>query len=142
MRGGAIGDFILTTPVLAALRQAFPDAKLTLLGYPHIAELALKAGLVDELRSVEARALAGFFAVDGTLDEKLRDFFSEFAVIISYLYDPGETFRENVLKCTSAQFIQGIHRPDESQRVPASEAFLKALEHLAIFDADPIPRLA
>src|SRR5436309_4990067 len=41
IRGGAIGDFILTLPALAALRRQFPDAHLEVLGYPHIAQLAV-----------------------------------------------------------------------------------------------------
>ncbi len=32
IRGGAIGDFILTLPAIAALRQRFPWAQLEVLG--------------------------------------------------------------------------------------------------------------
>src|SRR5687767_6182695 len=93
IRGGAIGDFILTLPALAALRKEFPHTHLEVLGYPHITHLALAGGLVDRVQSIEARALAGFFARHGSLDPQLCEYFATFAVVISYLYDPDEIFR-------------------------------------------------
>ena len=141
IRGGAIGDFILTLPVFAALRRAFPQARLDVLGYPHIAPLALAGDLVDGLMSIEARALAGFFARDGALDRSLADYFAGFAMMISYLYDPDGIFRENVARCSKAQFIAGPHRPDENLNLHATQVFLKPLERLAILDADTVPRL-
>jgi heptosyltransferase-3 len=142
IRGGAIGDFILTLPALAALRQQFPKAHLEVLGYPHIVQLALAGGLVDRVQAIEARALAGFFARNGELSEGLRDYFSDFSIIVSYLYDPDEIFKTNMARCTFGQFIVGPHRPSESERIHATRVFLKPLERLAIFDADPIPRLS
>jgi heptosyltransferase-2 len=142
IRGGAIGDFILTLPAIAALRRQFPEAHLEVLGYPHIVQLAVEAGVVDRARSIEAQALAGFFARDGRLSEELSDYFSEFDVIVSYLYDPDDIFRTNVARCTLAQFIVGPHRPDETARVHATRVYLKPLERLAIFDADHVPRLS
>lgn len=142
IRGGAIGDFILTLPALAALRMQFPAAHLEVLGYPHIAQLAFAGGLVDRVQPIEARALAGFFARNGELSEDLRDYFSEFNVIISYLYDPDEIFKTNVRRCCRGQFIPATHRPNESERIHATQVYLKPLERLAIFDADPVPRLA
>lgn len=141
VRGGAIGDFILTLPAIAALRRQFPDAHLEVLGYPHIVQLAIAAGLVDRAQGIEARPLAGFFARNGELAEDLRDYFSEFDIIVSYLYDPDEIFRTNVARCSPAQFIAGPHRPDESQLIHATQVFLKPLERLAVFDADPVPRI-
>src|SRR5439155_11698481 len=81
IRGGAIGDFILTLPVLAALRGHFPQARLEVLGYPHIAQLALAGGLVDRVRSIDAGPLAGFFARNGVLDVALQEYFARFAII-------------------------------------------------------------
>jgi len=141
VRGGAIGDFILTLPVLSALRQQFPRARLELLGYPHIAAVARNAGLVDEVRSIEARALAGFFARVGPLDQELQEYFSDFAVILSYLYDPDGFFQANVGRCSKAQFIAAPHRPNELGRIHATEVFLQPLERLAIFAPDPVPKL-
>jgi ADP-heptose:LPS heptosyltransferase len=141
IRGGAIGDFILTLPALSALRNHFPQARLAVLGYPHIAQLALAGGLADEVRSIEARPLAGFFAQHGTLAQELQDYFAGCAVILSYLYDPDQIFQSNVARCSPAQFIACPHRPDEKTRLHATEVFLKPLERLAIFSADLAPRL-
>lgn len=141
IRGGAIGDFILTLPVLSALQRQFPAAHIEILGYPHLVGLAVEGGLVHSGRSIDARPMAGFFARNGDLDPDLIDFFSDFDIIISYLYDPDHIFKTNVGRCSPAQIIQGPHRPDEQQGIPASHVFLQPLERLAIFDADPVPRL-
>jgi len=141
IRGGAIGDFILTLPAIAALRRQFPAAHLEVLGYPHIAQLALAGGLVNRVQSIEARALAGFFARGGELAEDLADYFSAFDLILSYLYDPDRIFQTNVGLCTGAQFVAGPHRADQGARLHAAKVYLQPLERLAIFDADPIPRL-
>jgi heptosyltransferase-2 len=141
IRGGAIGDFILTLPAIAALRRQFPQAHLEVLGYPHIAQLAVAGGLADRVQPIEARGLAGFFARDGTLEPDLVDYFSEFDLVISYLYDPDEIFKTNISRCLVGQFIVGPHRPNETDRIHATKVYLKPLERLAIFDADNVPRL-
>ena len=142
IRGGAIGDFILTLPAIAALRRQFPQAHLEVLGYPHIAQLAMAGGLTDRVQPIEARGLAGFFARGGTLEPDLMDYFSEFDLVISYLYDPDEIFKTNICRCLVGQFIAGPHRPDEAEQIHATKVYLKPLERLAIFDADPVPRLS
>jgi heptosyltransferase-2 len=142
IRGGAMGDFILTLPAIAALRRQFPEAHLEVLGYPHIIELARAGGLVDRAQSIEARALAGFFARRGKLAADLADYFSEFDIIVSYLYDPDEIFKTNVGLCSTAQFIVGPYRPKETEKVHATKVYLQPLERLAIFDADHWPRIS
>jgi heptosyltransferase-3 len=142
IRGGAIGDFILTLPAIAALRRQFPDAHLEVLGYPHIVQLAVAAELVDHVRSIEAGPLAGFFARNGTLNPALIEYFASFNLIISYLFDPDEIFKTNVGRCTKAQFIAGPHRPKKAETIHAATVYLKPLERLAIFDVDPLPRLS
>lgn len=141
IRGGAIGDFILTLPALAALRRQFPDAEIEVLGYPHIARLAVLAGVVDRVQAIEARGLAGFFAQGGGLDPAMAAYFGSFNLILSYLYDPDAIFRTNVAFCTRAQFVQGPHRPPDDGPRHASEVFLEPLERLAIYDADAVPRI-
>ena len=141
VRGGAIGDFILTLPALAALRKQFPRTHIEVLGYSHIAGLAELAGYVNGVRSIEARALAGFFARRGELDKALAHYFDGFNIVISYLYDPDGIFQENVGRCTEAQFIAGPHRPRETENIHAADLFLKPLERLAIFGANATPTI-
>jgi heptosyltransferase-2 len=114
---------------------------LEVLGYRHIVELAVAGGLADDVRSIEARALAAFFADDGMLDPELQSYFSQFAIILSFLYDPEGVFAANIRRCSKAQFIAGPHRPDEAASIHATEVFLQPLQRLAIFDADPVPSL-
>ncbi len=142
IRGGAIGDFVLTLPVLQALRDTFPKAELEVLGYPHIATLAEAAGLVARSTPIEAQALAGFFARNGTLDPDWVDYFSDFEIIISYLYDPDAIFQNNVVICGPARFIQGPYRPVETENIHATRVFLRPLEQLAIFDSESRPRIS
>jgi len=141
VRGGAIGDFILTLPALAALRKQFPRTHLEVLGYPHVASLAKLAGYAHDVRSIEARALAGFFARRGDLDAALSSYFGGFDIVLSYLYDPDLIFQENVARASEAQFIAGPHRPEEAMNLHATEVFLKPLERLAIFGARPEPQI-
>ena len=142
IRGGAIGDFILTLPAIAALRNQFPEAHLEVLGYPHIAQLAIVGGVADRAQPIEARGLAGFFAARGSLDPATVDYFAHFDIIVSYLFDPDLIFQTNVAQCTKAQFIQCPHRPNEAGRIHATQVYLKPLERLAVFAADSVPRLA
>lgn len=169
IRGGALGDFILTLPVLAALRGRFPGHSLEILGYPSIASLALAGGLADGVSALESPALAGLFAIRDSQEteptgeaplEQRRDapqaallappgqelraapgFFANFEIIISYLYDPERIFQSNVSLCSGAKFIAGPHRPDEALKTHATEQLLRPLEVVGIHDADACPRL-
>ena len=44
-----IGDVVLATPVLRALRATYPEARITVLGKPHAEELLRHSGLADEV---------------------------------------------------------------------------------------------
>lgn len=110
IRGGALGDFLLTLPVLAALREAEPAARIEVLAYPGLAELA-RRGPVDAARSIEYGPLAAFFTRGATLDPALRVYFASFDLILSYLYDPDGIFAENLQAAGVRRLVHGPHRP-------------------------------
>jgi len=110
VRGGALGDFLLTLPVIASLRSAEPSSRVELLAYPGVASLAAAAGLADGSKSIEYGPLAGFFARGAVLDPALRTHFGSFDLVISYLYDPDGTFAENVRSCGVEKLLEGPHR--------------------------------
>jgi heptosyltransferase-3 len=141
VRGGALGDFILTLPVLAALRLHFPNHVLEILGYERAAALAVAGGLADRVSALESPALTGFFARDGAWPARATEFFAGFELIVSYVYDPEKIFPSNVARCGAARFLAGPHRPEESSGLHAAKALLRPLEILGLSDADPCPRL-
>src|SRR4029453_16870942 len=99
IRGGAIGDFVLTLPTLKALREAYPRVHLEILGYKHIAVLAENPIYAQAIRSIEYGALPSFFAKNSRLPAELANYFASFDLIISYLYDPDSIFENNLRRC-------------------------------------------
>ena len=107
IRGGAIGDFILTLPSLKALRDARPDAHIEILGYKHIAALAENRFYAQAVRSIEYGPLSSFFARNSELPGELADYFSNFDLIVSYLYDPDRIFEKNLRRCGVENLLCG-----------------------------------
>ncbi|MDQ6655190.1 MAG: glycosyltransferase family 9 protein, partial [Verrucomicrobiota bacterium] len=128
IRGGAIGDFVLTLPAIKLLRDAWPHARLEILGYKHIIALAERRFYADAVRSIEYGALASFFAKGAELPTELCEYFGSFDLIISYLFDPDEVFENNLRRCGSTQIIRG----------PAK---LRTHEHAAVQLARPLSTL-
>src|SRR5215216_1861205 len=110
IRGGAIGDFILTLPTLKALRDAQPQAHIEILGYKHIAVLAENRFYAQAVRSIEYGPLARFFVSNSELPAELGDHFASFDLVISYLYDPDRIFEDNLRRCGVENLICGPAR--------------------------------
>jgi heptosyltransferase III len=107
IRGGAIGDFVLTLPALKALRDAHPQAEIEILGYKHIAAIADQRFYANAVRSIEYGAFSRFFARNAELDVELRDYFAGFDLIVSYLYDPDEIFENNLRRSGARKIARG-----------------------------------
>src|SRR5438046_10221586 len=107
IRGGAIGDFILTLPALKALRDAHPHAYIEILGYKHIAVLVENRFYAQAVRSIEYGPLSSFFAKNSELPAELANYFASFDLIISYLYDPDRIFENNLRRCGVEHLLCG-----------------------------------
>ena len=132
IRGGAVGDFILTLPAVRLLVENLPEAELEILGYESIISLAVAGGYAKRTRSIEYRALASFFSPGGELDEELCGYFAGFSVVVSYLYDPDHFFRDNLVRAGVDTLIECSHRIDNAGP-PASKQLAKPLESLDLF---------
>jgi len=122
IRGGAIGDFILTLPSLHVLRDHHPQTRIEILGYSHIVTLAHQRFYANGVRSIDDRAVAGFFAARGTLDSTLSSYLASFDLVVSYLYDPDSIFHDNLKRAGVRRVIVADGRPAQKQH---------ASEHLA-----------
>ncbi|MDQ3199376.1 MAG: glycosyltransferase family 9 protein [Verrucomicrobiota bacterium] len=135
IRGGAIGDFILTLPAIKLLREAFPHAHLEILGYQHIVALAQMSGYADATRSIEYSALSSFFSRDGELAPGLVEYFSSFQQIVSYLFDPDEIFARNLRRAGVGNLIVGS--PKITGEEHAARQLARPLERLALYLEEP-----
>jgi heptosyltransferase-3 len=139
IRGGAIGDFVLTLPAIKLLRDRFPRAHLEILGRKHIATLAERRFYADAVRSIESGSLARFFARNSELPAELSGYFGSFDLILSYLYDPDKIFETNVRASGAATFIAGSSKLDNSEH--AAFQLARPLQTLGLSLADPSARL-
>jgi len=94
-------------PSLKALRDARPDAHIEILGYKHIAGLAEDRFYAQAVRSIEYGPLSSFFAQNSELPAELAGYFSNFHLVISYLYDPDRIFEKNLRRCGVANLLCG-----------------------------------
>ena len=141
IRGGAIGDFLLTLPALGLLREAFPQVRLEVLGYEHIVSIAVSGGYADAARSIEYAPMAKFFNPKAELDLELSEYFAGFQQVISYLYDPDGFFSGNLRRCGVKNLIEASPKVDP-EGDHASRQLARPLERLALYlDNDPGVRL-
>src|ERR1700761_4292671 len=95
IRGGALGDFIVTLPMVRLLRQRWPEAHIEVLGNPRIAEVALHRHYLDAVRSVDRGPLSTFFMPRAVLDPSWMEYIGDFELVLSYFYDPDALFLVN-----------------------------------------------
>ncbi len=145
IRGGAIGDFVLTLPALAALHRAFPGCHMEILGYKHITELGMQGGPVAgatyarAIRCIEYGALAAFFARGFDLDAELCRYFAGFDRVVSWLFDPDKVFATN-LERAGVKNLTPAYTAIENDR-HASLQLAAELGKLGVRVEDPIARL-
>ncbi|HMG04384.1 MAG TPA: glycosyltransferase family 9 protein [Chthoniobacterales bacterium] len=139
IRGGAIGDFVLTLPAIKLLRDNFSRARLEVLGYPNIIALAEKRYYADAICSIESAMLARFFVRDADLPSEWVVHFGTFDLIVSYLFDPDGIFENNVKRCGSMNFVAGPAKLGNQEHAACQLA--RPLERLGLFLQDPAARI-
>lgn len=135
LRGGALGDFIVTLPALQALRDRWPGAKIDLVGNARAAALGLEAGLLD---AVEAQDRGGWHTLyAGSPVPALAERLSHYDLIISFWPDPDGDL-DRVFPVHRGQ--QYLAAPAHPTGTPAARHYLQALAPLGVGDS-PLVRL-
>ena len=88
MRPGALGDFVITLPLLAKLRAQHIEGHMTLMTAASFAELIEGQGFVDAARPIDAAETTALFMPAGTAPARAREFFSQFDLAVSLWCDP------------------------------------------------------
>lgn len=139
IRGGAIGDFLLTLPAVSSLNEAFPGGTVDMIGYKHIGEFAQRAGCVAEVHSIESAALAKFFGRNTQLDPRLCEILNGYDRIVSYLYDPDGIFEANLRRAGAKTVVSWDPRPAEG--IHAAKWLLRGVEPLGVVGGRPWVRV-
>jgi ADP-heptose:LPS heptosyltransferase len=87
LRGGALGDFIVTLPALALLRARWPRARIELAGNATAAALARDRGLIDVVHSQHEARWSRLFSAD-PLPADFAGWLAGFDLVLNYWPDP------------------------------------------------------
>jgi ADP-heptose:LPS heptosyltransferase len=118
---GALGDFILSWPVLAAMREIFPAHEFVgIARYPYL-ELARKLKLVDSIHDLDARYLIDFFS-----GKRLPPELGKPDGGIIWMSDPSEI--KKILEPTTSKPILSLNpRPEISCHI--SQYYLQQIQN-------------
>jgi heptosyltransferase-3 len=128
LRGGALGDFIVTLPAISLLRQAYPEAVIDLVGNRRVAELVIDKGLIDHAYSQDESRWAALFRSE-PLGWEIETWLSRYDLIVSFWPDPDGTLRAKLPVHPEQRFIVGEAQPAIA---PAAAHFASALEPLGL----------
>jgi len=132
LRGGALGDFLITLPALATLRRAWPDARIELAGNATAAGVARPTHLLDAVHSQhEARWSALFNAAP--LPIELAGWLGAFDLVVNFWPDEsGELGRHFPIR-PGQTFLSA---PAQPACAPAAAHFCAALAPLGLAPAE------
>lgn len=142
IRYGGLGDFILTLPLLAALRHFSPGSHVAFMGKREYAALA-EGIYIDSLEPAERHGISSFFVKGGELDPDLTAFFASFDLILSFRTDHEGTFAANLRQVAKGLVVASPPAP-ERPGVHVSDFLLASLEHAGVDKrtfAVPVPLL-
>lgn len=132
LRGGALGDFLVTLPALAWLRQHWPQARIELVGNATAAALGVHAGLIDAAASQHGREWAGLYS-DAGLPAELTARLAVYDLVINYWPDPDGILSRHFPIHPAQTFLSAAALPVLS---PAAAHFCEPLRSLGLKSAN------
>lgn len=144
LRGGALGDFIVTLPALGLLRQRWPEAGIELIGNAVAARLALDRGWLNRVHSQHDARWSALFA-EGALEPGLSGWLAEFDLVVNYWPDEDRTLQRRFPLHPGQTYLSASALPS---RAPAAAHYCEPLRTLGLSQSEnwvrllPLPALA
>ena len=117
IRGGAVGDVILTLPAIGALRLAFPRARIAVMGDAKRLCLARHPAYADELADAETWDMHRLFGREPQVPQQLAAYLAGFDLILSYLPTPDTAFTDNLKRYCPGEVITWQPHPNAGVHV-------------------------
>jgi heptosyltransferase-3 len=128
LRGGALGDFIVTLPALAALRAVWPDARIELAGNAPAAALAVNRGLLDAAHSQHESRWSALYA-PAPLPPAFSAYLASFDLILNFWPDPDGDLARHFPLHSAQRFLTAPALPT---RAPAAAHYCAPLHALGL----------
>ncbi len=127
IRPGAIGDTLLTLPVIQALRAKYQAAHITLVGNAAVLPLALTAGIVDAVADYEQWQWSELFSPVGIRTPAMLSLLEQCKLVICWLRDSDGVVRHNLQQAGVKHLIIASGRPPEGQRVHITRYLMETI---------------
>lgn len=117
IRPGAIGDTLLTFPIIEALRAQYDNPSITFVGNAAVLPLALAFGLVEEVADYGDLRWSELFSAEGIYTPELRKQLQQTELTICWLRDPDGRVEHNLRLAGVKRVIVAPGRPPEGKRL-------------------------
>ena len=128
LRGGALGDFIVPLPALAALRSAYPAARIELAGNAPAAALAISRGLLDAAHSQHESRWAALYD-SAPLPPTFAAWLTSFDLVLNFWPDPDAILARHFQNLSVSIFLTSSAHPT---RAPAAAHYCEPLRTLGL----------
>src|SRR5947209_319155 len=115
IRPGAIGDTLLALPIIEAIRKAYINPRITLVGNPTVLPLALATHLVDEASDYGHLQWSSLFSPSGIHSPAILDQLQHTDLAICWLRDPEGILEQKLRQAGVRKVIVAPGRPPEGQ---------------------------
>ena len=137
MRGGALGDFVLTLPAIGVLRRSFPGHALRLVGRPEYLRLARPEQLLDH----DSARLAPLYVRQAGLSAPVRAFFADLRFLLAYAVDPEQVLAAQLAALVPGEVIVHDPQPPAGYQGHIGEHLLVPLRRRGLPEPEPPPSL-
>lgn len=139
IRPGAIGDSLLTFPIIQVLRTKFSDAYITLVSNAAVLPLAVKFGLVEEVSDYGHLQWSELFSTEGIHNPAMQERLQRTDLAICWLRDPGGVVERNLRLAGAKQVIVAVGRPPEGSRVHVTDYLAETVGLKGVYNLLPEP---
>ena len=138
LRGGALGDFLVTLPAVGLLRARWPQARIELVGPARAAQLALPGGRLDAVHSQHEARWAALYG-PGPLPAGLHAWLAAFDLVVNYWPDPDGALAARFPLRAGQTWVTAAALPAV---FPAARHYCEALHPLGLATSDYCTRLS
>ncbi|MBT4502943.1 MAG: glycosyltransferase family 9 protein [Gemmatimonadetes bacterium] len=137
IRGGAIGDFVLTLPAIDALRAAFPHLPLHLIGHPPTVRLARPDRILDH----DSRLLTPLHTPGTDIPPATATLFADIHLLLAYATDPDNILSTHLRSLVPGPVLVHDPRPPEGTIEHITDHLLRPLRRHGIHIPNPSPHI-